>query len=489
MTASWFARIRRGSNSLRARIVLGVALPVLLALVLLSYVHYWRELRRMEEHAGLMAVQIGDVVLASLHHALLADDRSGVDRILVDVGGNADVRQVLLVNSQGRVVSASRGAYANALVEMVRGGCEGCHQYAPDERPRTMKLRSSPDTLRVSTPVGNDAECRVCHVDEASHLGVLLTDVSVAKGHAQLVRDLRVDLAFSMGFVLLVSVGVFLLIHRMIVHRVERMNASVHVFASGDFSARLPYPASPRDELDALALGVNRMAAELDHRMAEREQQHRLRTEAIVQERERLAHEMHDGLAQVMGYVSAKSSAIRLLLQGGRIDEARCQLRQLADASQEALLEVRMTIFGLRTNGSGEDGLCSLLEQYTQQFGEMTGIQVDLRLPPADQRPCVHSDSELHLLRIVQEALANVHKHARTDRAWVHLVFSDQSLAMSIGDNGDGFDPRQDNDAHRSHFGLSTMRERAEAIGGIMNIHTAPGAGTCVTIRLPLAEA
>ncbi len=93
--------------------------------------------------------------------------------------------------------------------------------------------------------------------------------------------------------------------------------------------------------------------------------------------------------------------------------------------------------------------------------------------------------AEIQLLRIVQEALANVRKHARASRATVHLSPADGMVELVIEDNGQGFDPARLAREGWPRFGLQTMRERAEAIGGVFTVESTPGAGTRVTVVIP----
>jgi signal transduction histidine kinase len=390
------------------------------------------------------------------------------------------------VNVDGMGVRAKAGGLENVSLELSEAGCRECHRHGPGDRPRTAMLPWSDDVLRISTPVENAAGCQACHVRGARHLGVLLMDVSLAGTRARLLGDLRTDLALSICFLALVTAGVYLLIHRLVVRRVEQMEAPLNALAQGDYSARLPQLDRPRDELDALAQSVNALAAELERRMRELEEKHRLRYHAILEERERIAREMHDGMAQVMGYVNAKSAAIGLILEQGRAEEARQQLGQLAEASMDALLEIRTSIFGLRTAAAGNNGLCATLQEYAEKFSEMSGLRIDLLLPEAESPLGLGSETELHLLRIVQEALTNVRKHAGTDQAAVRLTRYDHTLEVRITDQGRGFPSGSVDAGAIGHFGLSTMRERAEAVGGSLAIDSEPGGGTCVTVRLPL---
>jgi signal transduction histidine kinase len=189
-----------------------------------------------------------------------------------------------------------------------------------------------------------------------------------------------------------------------------------------------------------------------------------------------------------MGYVNTKSSAIHLLIQDQKHSEALEQLEQLARSSQDALQELRISILGLRLSDPHEDGFFNSLESFTDQFSELTEISVDLRLSPSDRFPSLSPEIELHILRIIQEALINVQKHAHVQQAWVHLSVNAHNLEITIGDDGRGFDLENPSNDGQPHFGLAIMRERAEGIGATFFLGTEPGSGTRVTVRLPLED-
>jgi signal transduction histidine kinase len=314
----------------------------------------------------------------------------------------------------------------------------------------------------------------------------LLIDISLTNTRANLLKDLRTDLVVSAGFTLIISAGVYLFVHWLVVRRVEQFSDPLAAIASGDFKARLPSRLKPRDEIDVLANAVNLMADELAGHIKAQEERHLLRHNAIVEERERIAREIHDGVAQLLGYVNTKVAAIRVLLKNREFESAQSQLEQLATASHESFTELRTDILGLRTSDTNSAGLVSTLETFVDRFNQLTGIRIDVNLPQDDSAYQLPSESELQLLRIAQEALSNIQKHASSDHGWVQLKVFDHTLELTIGDNGLGFDPIQPRSDHRPHFGLSTMRERAESIGATFEVKSEPGEGTQVIVLVPL---
>ncbi len=207
---------------------------------------------------------------------------------------------------------------------------------------------------------------------------------------------------------------------------------------------------------------------------------------AITVERERLAREMHDTLAQVLGFVSAKSQTLRELLVQGQIVTAEEQLDQLTALSQQLYADVREVILGLRTSSSPDKRLLPVLAEYVDAYGKQSGIETrllvennpsDLRFPPA---------VELQLIRIVQESLTNVRKHARAQHAIVRFTTADDHLVMQIEDDGRGFDPTRIARGEWPRFGLQSMRERAESVGGTFTVTSRPGVGARVQVKIPI---
>jgi nitrate/nitrite-specific signal transduction histidine kinase len=216
--------------------------------------------------------------------------------------------------------------------------------------------------------------------------------------------------------------------------------------------------------------------------------QERVQSVAVLEERERIAREMHDGVGQVLGYVNTKAQAVKVLLDAGKTTEAQAQLAQLEEAAREVYADLREAILGLRTEISPERQLMPALQEYVRRFGEASGIVTELIVEGDPARYEILPTTELHLIRIIQEALTNVRKHAMARRAAVQFLERNGILTVSVTDDGQGFDPVQSRGGTLPRFGLQTMRERAEAIGGTFSIRTRDGPGTEVVVQLPLQQ-
>jgi signal transduction histidine kinase len=211
-----------------------------------------------------------------------------------------------------------------------------------------------------------------------------------------------------------------------------------------------------------------------------------VRALAMAEERERIAREIHDSVAQVLGYVNTKAQAAEELLNAGQPEKAATQIGQLGAAARDAYADVREHILGLRATATVERDFLATLQEYLTRWREQSGVAATLVTEPPDGfAPRLPPAAELQLLRIIQEGLSNVRKHAGATVVTVHLIESDGWIEARIEDNGAGFDPAATSRADYPRFGLSTMRERAEAVGGSLEIESAAGHGTRVVARMP----
>jgi signal transduction histidine kinase len=210
----------------------------------------------------------------------------------------------------------------------------------------------------------------------------------------------------------------------------------------------------------------------------------RLRDVAVIEERHRIAREMHDGLAQALGYLDLKIGELEAAVS---LPPAtlRTELGRMKKVVAGAYEEVRQAIFGLKMTPPRGLGLVPTLAEYLREFSEQTGTTVELKL--ADEEGARLSPrAELQLIRIIQEALANVRKHAQAGRAWVTFDTEEGKAKITVQDDGRGFDPEEAARPGRTPFGLRSMRERAESVGGTLAVEPGQGRGTQVIIRLPL---
>lgn len=208
---------------------------------------------------------------------------------------------------------------------------------------------------------------------------------------------------------------------------------------------------------------------------------------AVVEERERIARELHDGLAQVLGYINTQTMAVRKLLGLGRIEEADCQLQSMERAARAVYADVREAILGLSTSLPTPGGLVAAVRAYVQHFSLMVPFQIEVHASPDFATAGMPAAADIQVMRILQEALSNIRKHANASK--VDMTFSavGSTLKIEIEDNGTGFDMGRSHRAGWPQFGIQSMKERAEAIGGALEVESGPGQGTRLRLQLPLA--
>ena len=474
-------------RSLRARVALGVALPVLLALVALSLLSYWRERNLLENQLHATASQLGELMAGGLRHAMMTHNRAMLAGVLQDVAEMEAIDRVRIVDAQG-VVRFDTAAEVDQQQTTLAPGCSECHVHPPATRPRAVRLASPAGILRIATPIANDSACTGCHAAGPAHLGVLLADVPLQAIQSDLVRDLSLDLALSGSVALLVSIGIYGLTNRLIVRRLEALQEPLAALGRGDLSARLPKSPAAGDEIDNLAAAFNGMAEALARGAQAEAERRQSRERAIRDERQRIARELHDGLAQILGYVNTKAMAVRLLLANAQPDAARQQLEQLEQAARQVLFDVRGAILGLRLTADTQLDFPSALRGTAAHFGQLSGLAVHVDIPPETSHVHLATEAELELLRIVQEALSNIRKHADAQAARVELRVAGDDLEVTVADDGVGFDTQKSASEGSEHFGLESMRQRARAIGADLTVVSEPGGGTRVTVRLASGE-
>ncbi len=205
------------------------------------------------------------------------------------------------------------------------------------------------------------------------------------------------------------------------------------------------------------------------------------RQRAVLAERGRIAREMHDSLAQVLGVTHLRLRALDAREDVRDNPEVAVELAELADITQEAYRDVRESILGLRGSNRTERGLLdnlrAYLVKYSQQCQIATSLDGDL------DEVCLSPRCEVQVIRVIQEALTNVRKHSGARSAIVHVTESETGTTFVVEDDGQGFDAVSQFD--RDGFGLYTMRERMALLNGSLTVESQPGRGTRVIAEVP----
>ncbi len=208
----------------------------------------------------------------------------------------------------------------------------------------------------------------------------------------------------------------------------------------------------------------------------------RAQAAAALEERQHLARELHDSVSQALYGITLGSDAARTLLERdpARVIEPLEYVRSLAEAG---LAEMRALIFELRPESLENEGLVAALEKQAAALRARHEIEVRTALCEEPDGPLWVKDA---LYRIAQEALHNTVKHARAEDVGLLLKQESERIVLEVRDDGIGFDPSR---SFPGHLGLESMRERAERLGGTLEVRSRPGKGTRVMVRIPTRRA
>jgi signal transduction histidine kinase len=213
-------------------------------------------------------------------------------------------------------------------------------------------------------------------------------------------------------------------------------------------------------------------------------EQDMLTMNAVMQERERLSRELHDGVAQLVADLLLRLDTIKDLVETDRQHEAEAELERLHGVADEIYEDIGESIAGLRTNVT-ERGLIGALQDYVDQFEERHQILITLQSDEAADR--LSPPAALQIFRFIQEALTNVRKHARAQKVTVTLTPNSQDqLKIVIADDGQGFAPDSQRNGKARPLGLTSMRERINTLGGTFQVNSQLGSGTQVNATIPI---
>lgn len=477
-------------RSIRWKVALGMALPILIAFWGYSIAHYYREKALLIRYTEQTAIQMGEMARDSLWHAMLKNDREMLQEMLIDMGNQQNILRVAVFDADARLKMTNQPADFTPAPALISSGCVECHQPTGILQKYSVIL-DSPDfsepILRSGIVIYNEPECYQCHDPAQKKLGMVNADYSLLGLTDQIYSDLLTDFVISIILSMAFTLMIYIVAHFLIVKRVEMMRLPLGLYALGDLSSRIQMPVkASNDEIDDLIKAFNQTAAALERELRLKERANNTRYQAVMEERQRLARELHDSTAQVLGYVRNKATAVRLLIEQKKLPDAVQQLRQLDEAAGNVFADLRQAILDLKTDIREGQDIVSVLTEYALNFERYSDIPTEVVNEDVGEIQAP-TGSDLQLLCIVQEALANVRKHSGATRAVVTLQVDDQkTLIITIRDDGVGFDPADDSAERKPHFGLETMQERAGAIGASFEIISNREEGTQVIVKLPL---
>ena len=472
----WLARLwahfwhYAGGVSVRTKIfgiVLGSALLLSVAFILQARRTFYH---LMEGELRQLGLSVARDVAARSTDLLLINDLYAVHILLRDTRASfPDVRYIYIVNPQGEVLAHTFDAqgFPRALLNL--------HPLPPGRSWDVVAFRTNEGWVwDVAVPVFNGR----------------LGEVHVGISDARLQETLRL-LTWQMGLTLAVVLAMGLLVSSLLTWVLSRpirtLSEATQAVARGDLNVQVRPWAE--DELGALARAFNHMVVELrrmEELRREREALRRQLLERVIQaqeeERQAISRELHDSTSQAL---TSLLMGLRTLMNSCTNEEVRRQTQALHRITAQTLEDVHRLAARLRPALLDDLGLEAALARYVREWQQHTGIPVDslihlgkTRLPPV---------VETALYRIVQEALTNVARHAKS-AAQVSLVLErrKKEISLIIEDDGPGFDPETVD--YTRHLGLLGMRERAELLGGTFTVESAQGRGTTIFVRIPLRE-
>ncbi|MEK6255686.1 MAG: HAMP domain-containing protein [Chloroflexota bacterium] len=247
--------------------------------------------------------------------------------------------------------------------------------------------------------------------------------------------------------------------------RLDRLADATLAWSQGDFTVKVDDPSE--DELGQLAQRLNNMARQLQHLLDTRTQL------MVVEERNRLARDLHDSAKQQAFAAAAQISAARKLLPQDP-DIAEIRVEEAERLIDDLRKELTILIQELRPAALEDKGLASAVRAYAEDWSRQNGIGMQVNIQYERSLPL---DVEQMIFRIIQEALANVARHSQAGNVEVGLVYTKLDITCMINDDGLGFDPEK----KRAGFGINSMQERAKSLGSAVILESAPGKGTRIS--------
>jgi two-component system nitrate/nitrite sensor histidine kinase NarX len=213
----------------------------------------------------------------------------------------------------------------------------------------------------------------------------------------------------------------------------------------------------------------------------------RTRELAVTEERNLIARDIHDGIAQNLAYLNLETKKLETLLKGNSPLEALSELDQIRQVINDTYEDVRELLVDFRTKVKEDQDFLAVLSDYAQDFSQRTGIQVHLHNSSGGL--VLTSTVQVQLFRIVQEALSNVRKHASAKQVDVSLSVTRGVLEIHVQDDGRGFDSKALLEQKQPRMGLEIMRERIVGLHGKLDLESRPGGGMTVRVAVPLDAA
>jgi signal transduction histidine kinase len=480
--AAWRQRLWSvlGGVSIRTKILgIVLALVVLLGLVVVVQVRAML-LRVMQGQLELQGRSVAEHVAAHSADPVLGDDLDALSRALQDTKAHTpDVRYIVVLDPAGRVL-------AHTFDGEVLAELRSAHPLPPGSPYRQQTLLTLEGRVWDTAVPISDGRAGVVRVG--------LSEQRLVRTINRVIFQIILTILF---FSLLGILAAFVLTW-LLTNPILNLVAATQRVGRGDYSARVKRWAE--DEIGDLTEAFNAMVEQLAQAGAERAERDRLRQfylqrviHAQEEERRRIARELHDETGQALASLMV---GLRNVEEAPTPEETGRRLHDLRQVVAATLERVRRLAFELRPSALDDLGLLVALRRYAQEYRERFGIAAEVQALGVDPQGAFGSgrrlapEVETTIYRIVQEAMTNAAKYAAPARVSVLLQARDGQLSVIVEDDGRGFDVQQvfAVQAGQSKLGLYGMQERAELVGGRLDIESQPGAGTTVYLRVPVGE-
>lgn len=268
---------------------------------------------------------------------------------------------------------------------------------------------------------------------------------------------------------------------RGLIERLHRIAAATTRFATGQYDQHLDVATA--DEIGQLEAHFNQMAEQLALHLARKKIL--VEQNARLQERARLSRDLHDSVKQQVFALAVQVELARSLLEQD-LAAAQAHLGFADELSYQVQQELTTLIHALRPASLQAKGLMAALRDAVTTWSRQTGIAIEIDF--LEKTLLLPSSVEDALWRLTQEALSNVARHSRASQVHLRLEWTEQQLMLSLNDNGQGFDLDTVEQEGKESFGLRSIRERIEQVGGTIVINSTQGVGTCIVARCPLSQ-